>query len=302
MCRFSRRRPILPYKGSFPEKKARRRPRRASNRNTRKIYQIAYNAGREASYNLFRKRFDRELQRAKLDAMKELAYGASHEINNPLANIALRAQTLLKREEDPDKRKALETMHRSAMRAHEMISDLMLFARPPAMKHEPILLGTIAETIVEEAKEEAQGRAIPIAFVIHEDSTVSVDAVQIEIALRAIIQNSLEAIDDGSEIAVAVGASDGWAYVEIRDNGPGIPKEILPHIFDPFFSGREAGRGLGFGLSKCWRIVTEHQGEVSIQSEPAQGVVALVQLPIHSIEMTSNPVDKDDSTLAMASS
>ncbi len=300
MCRFSRRRPVLPYKGSFPKKKARRGPRRASSRNTRKIYQLAYNAGREASYNQFRQRFASELQRAKLDAMKELAYGASHEINNPLANIALRAQTLLKRENDPDKRKALETMHRSAMRAHEMISDLMLFARPPALNCKPISLSSVAESIVHEAKIEAQDRAIPIAFVAHEDPTVNADRTQIEVALRAIIQNSLEAIEDGSEIAVAVGTSDGWAYVEIRDNGPGIPKEILPHIFDPFFSGREAGRGLGFGLCKCWRIVTEHQGEVEIQSEPAQGVVALVRLPLLSIEAKPHSVDSSDNSLAMA--
>src|SRR5262245_12853205 len=78
--------------------------------------------------------FSRRLEREKLDAMKELAYGASHEINNPLANIAARAQTLLDGEEDPERRNKLVAIHRQAMRAHEMISDLMLFARPPKLR------------------------------------------------------------------------------------------------------------------------------------------------------------------------
>src|SRR4029078_709927 len=81
--------------------------------------------------------FDVQLERAKLDAMKELAYGASHEINNPLANIAARAQTLLDDEEDPGRRQKLVAIHRQAMRAHEMISDLMLFARPPKLNPTP---------------------------------------------------------------------------------------------------------------------------------------------------------------------
>ena len=67
-------------------------------------------------------------------ALKELAYGASHEINNPLANIAARAQTLLEDEPDPERRRKLTAIHRQAMRAHEMIADLMLFARPPKLE------------------------------------------------------------------------------------------------------------------------------------------------------------------------
>ena len=78
------------------------------------------------------------LEAAKLDALKELAYGASHEINNPLANIAARAQTLLRDESDPERRRALEAIHQQALRAHEMISDLMLFARPPRLERGPV--------------------------------------------------------------------------------------------------------------------------------------------------------------------
>ncbi len=75
--------------------------------------------------------FERRLEEEKLAALVELAYGASHEINNPLANIATRAQVLLREEPHPERRRMLSAIHAQAMRAHEMIADLMLFARPP---------------------------------------------------------------------------------------------------------------------------------------------------------------------------
>ncbi len=232
-----------------------------------------------------RELFAEELERAKLDAMKELAYGASHEINNPLANIALRAQTMLKREDDPEKRKMLEAMHRAAMRAHEMISDLMLFARPPALKKEPVRLVELASKVLDELKPLAEGRGIQLAILASsEDVTAQVDPLQMAVALRAVIENSLDAIDQAgptpeAQVALLV-RSEGETKVaiEVRDNGPGVPEAIRPHVFDPFFSGREAGRGLGFGLSKCWRIVTEHGGTVRLESEPARGVTVTLVL------------------------
>ena len=68
--------------------------------------------------------------------------------------------------------------------------------------------------------------------------------------------------------------------VTIRDNGPGIPVEARRHIFDPFYSGREAGRGLGFGLTKCWRIIRMHGGTVEVRSSPSGGAEFALLLPI----------------------
>ncbi|QDT69876.1 Sensor protein ZraS [Planctomycetes bacterium MalM25] len=225
-----------------------------------------------------RRWFAEELQRAKLDAMKELAYGASHEINNPLANIALRAQTMLKREDDADKRKALEAMHRAAMRAHEMISDLMLFARPPKLERQPIDLAQVAETVVEELAPRAEELAIEVR-VSKVSAPVSADPDQLAVALRAVVENSFDALGQGGEVAIESEGVNGDAYLRVHDNGPGVPEAIRPHVFDPFFSGREAGRGLGFGLPKCWRIVTDHGGDVRLDSGPAGGVTVTIRLP-----------------------
>jgi signal transduction histidine kinase len=223
----------------------------------------------------------RDLEHAKLDALKELAYGASHEINNPLANIAGRAQTLLKDERDLKRRKMLESIHAQAMRAHEMIADLMLFARPPALE----LVEADPRVIVEQIAEELAPVAAARDVIIHTDLPAAcglarIDPTQISVALRALVDNSLEAIGSGGEIVLGCrSTTECWTELFVRDTGPGIPSEIREHIFDPFFSGREAGRGLGFGLSKCWRIVTDHGGEINVESHAAQGTLFTLRLP-----------------------
>ena len=106
--------------------------------------------------------FAAAVEAAKLQALYNLAYGLSHEINNPLANIATRAQTLLIDEKDPERRRKLATINQQAFRAHEMIADLMLFARPPAMTPEPTDLAALADRVVTELLPQAkeQGTAL----------------------------------------------------------------------------------------------------------------------------------------------
>ena len=227
---------------------------------------------------------ERELERQKLDAMKELAYGASHEINNPLANIAARAQSLLRDETHPERRRALEAIHQQAIRAHEMISDLMLFARPPKLVIETVDLNEIARQCVTSLAREAAEREIEFALRLPaEPTSVTGDAEQLTVAVKAVCVNALEAIGRLGVVTITVsqenfaGADRG--VIEIADTGPGIPPEIRDHIFDPFFSGREAGRGLGFGLSKCWRIVTEHGGDIVVTSDKSEGATFTIYLP-----------------------
>ena len=71
-----------------------------------------------------------------------------------------------------------------------------------------------------------------------------------------------------------------WAVIEVSDTGPGISPEAARCLFDPFYSGREAGRGLGFGLSKCWRTVTRHGGAIALSSQPGRGATFTIRLPL----------------------
>ena len=222
-----------------------------------------------------------ELERLKLDALKELAYGASHEINNPLANIAARAQTLLRDESHPERRRALESIHEQAIRAHEMISDLMLFARPPQLVLESVNLNDLIGQVVASLEPAATDRQIE--FIVRPPSQPTLaeaDAEQLTVALRAVCVNAVEAIGLEGRITVTLRQESDSAVIEIADTGPGVSPEIREHIFDPFFSGREAGRGLGFGLSKCWRIITEHGGDMEVISQEERGATFMIYLPL----------------------
>jgi len=226
------------------------------------------------------------LQRQKLDAMKELAYGASHEINNPLANIATRAQSLLRDEEHPERRRALEAIYRQAMRAHEMISDLMLFARPPRLELDSFDLRDMVESLVNDQIDECQRRNIRLA--VDAPSTAVIfhgDRQQLHAAVKAVLDNAIEAVGQDGAVEISLiqvsSSSAGQAVkIEVSDTGPGIPAEVRRHLFDPFYSGREAGRGLGFGLSKCWRIVNDHGGTVDVDSIAENGATFTLELPM----------------------
>ena len=225
--------------------------------------------------------FDIRFEQAKLDAMKELAYGASHEINNPLANISARAQSLLRDERDPERRRTLEAIHLQALRAHEMISDLMLFARPPQLERRPLDLTQLVRQVASGLAAECERRNIELSIVVDgQPPPVDGDATQLAVAINALVANSINALGRDGSIRLAVSSSpDGGVQLQVEDNGPGIPPAVRPHIFDPFYSGREAGRGLGFGLSKAWRIITLHGGSLTADSPPAGGAIFTVDLP-----------------------
>ncbi|MDZ4820489.1 MAG: HAMP domain-containing sensor histidine kinase [Planctomycetota bacterium] len=233
--------------------------------------------------------FAEAVEHAKLEAMKELAYGAGHEINNPLANISARAQTLLSEETHPEKRRKLAAIHAQALRAHEMITDLMLFARPPAPRLEAVELRQLAQEEISRLAEEGVSRQVTLKLLPSPLAmTVSADPTQMRVMLRALLMNALEAFgpvvagtaEKSRRIDVSL-VQHSPLLVELRvtDNGPGISAEQRSKVFDPFYSGREAGRGLGFGLCKCWRIVQMHGGEIRVKSEPGQGTTFIVRLP-----------------------
>ena len=225
--------------------------------------------------------FSAQLERAKLDAMKELAYGASHEINNPLANISARAQSLLRDETNPERRRALEAIYGQAMRAHEMISDLMLFARPPKLNVQRLDLSALIHEIAEKFAAECNERKILCPLNVPRTAAqFSGDRQQLFVAISALFTNAIEAVGTGGSIQISLEHHPQHVTIEVSDTGPGISDEVRHHLFDPFYSGREAGRGLGFGLSKCWRIVTEHGGTIAVGSNPQGGAHFSLALPV----------------------
>ncbi len=225
-------------------------------------------------------RFQETLQHEKLAALAEFAAGAGHEINNPLTVIAGRAQLFLQEETNPERRRALALINAQAMRVYEMIADLRLFARPPQPELQPVALvelvdGLIAEMSPLAAQEDIalgrEGDPGPLQ--------VMADPVQLLVALRALCQNAIEAVGGQGRISIDLRRGQGEVEIRVRDDGPGVTPEQRPHIFDPFYSARQAGRGLGLGLSKCWRIVTSHGGRIEVETPPGGGACFIITLP-----------------------
>ena len=244
------------------------------------------------------------VEQEKLAALKEFAYGAGHEINNPLANISARAQTLLKDEHDPERRQKLAAINTQAFRAHEMIADLMLFAQPPEWKPDRVAIGPLVAELESAWRRQAAEQQTDLNVHIADESLAAwADRSALAVALRALVANALEALgrrrhdrarcragpasttaatacDDGADGRHARMRVPDAVAICVRDDGPGIDPTVRPRIFDPFFSGREAGRGLGFGLPKCWRIATALGGRIDVASGPAAGATFTLVLPL----------------------
>ena len=220
------------------------------------------------------------LLNSKLESMAEFAAGAGHEINNPVATILGRANLLLAEETDLDRRASLATIGAQALRVRDMIGDAMLFARPPKPQRQNLDIETVLPEIV--SPYESRFRAKHVGFTCETipSLTISADRTQFAVAISALLQNALEATSSGNSVTL-VTRSERPAFVrfEIVDSGTGLSETDRLHLFDPFYSGRQAGRGLGFGLSKAWRIVTQHGGRIVVVDVETGGCRFLIDWP-----------------------
>jgi len=223
-------------------------------------------------------RCDAEFDDGRLEAVRAFAYGAGHEINNPLANIAARAQSLLVDEVNPERRRKLATIVDQAFRARDMIGGLMVFARPPAPRPVDVGVHEVVRPAVEASRGLAESRGVRLQYSPPPTPVgVTVDPGQVGEAIRALLHNAIESVDEGGRVVVEAGLAEGsGVVVAVIDNGPGMD---IRHAFDPFYSGRDAGRGIGLGLPKALRLVELNGGRLSVDSRPAAGTRVLVELP-----------------------
>ena len=169
-----------------------------------------------------------------------------------------------------------------------MINDLMLYAHPPEMVPLEVDAHELVLTTIREIRLNARRQGTEV--VCHSDSApylIRADREHLIVAFEALLKNSLEAVGSGGQIDVTIdwdqgpSSRDRTLRVSVADTGSGIPDEIRSHIFDPFFSGREAGRGLGLGLSKCWRIVKLHGGRITVEGNSSGGGARFrIELPV----------------------
>jgi len=157
---------------------------------------------------------------------------------------------------------------------------MMLFAKPPALALKQVDALQIVDAVIAEMAVEAkeQGTTL-VRNGVSGPLELTADSVQLTVALRAVVLNSLQALTAGGRVEIVVEKAAEFVMFRISDNGPGLSEQAKKHMFDPYYSGREAGRGLGLGLSKCWRIVELHGGTVEVASEIGKGATITLHLP-----------------------
>jgi signal transduction histidine kinase len=206
---------------------------------------------------------DDALLAVRLEALAEFAAGAGHEINNPLAAISGRAQMLLKTETDPERRRHLLTIGAQALRIRDMIGDVMLFARPPIPEPQPVNLKQRLDEVLMAFSDDLAESQLIVEQSHDCDTFVHADETQLNVVLSELLRNAIRFSPADSTIRIETkNQTPEFSTIVIFDDGPGLSEMDREHLFDPFYSGRQAGRGLGFGLSKCWRIVTLHGGRM----------------------------------------
>jgi signal transduction histidine kinase len=210
---------------------------------------------------------EERLRHAKLNALAEFAAGASHEINNPLAVISGQSQYLLGRTPDEGHREALKSIVRQTQRINAILTDLMQFARPP----QPVLQRVEWKEILQGALRSCRDLADAAGVTLQAARSSSpvwleADPRLIQKALACLLRNGVEAATPNKGwVHVRARTDANWLTIVVEDNGPGPAGAQREHQFDPFYSGRSAGRGRGLGLPTAWRLAREHGGDVRFE-------------------------------------
>jgi signal transduction histidine kinase len=222
----------------------------------------------------------REVER--LATTGELAAGMAHEIRNPLAAI-VNATALLTDEAGltPDERAAtIGAIRTEARRLNRILSDFLHFARPQEARRTP---GDIREVVqhVSALIRDDRSRAPRVDVKVAIDPAVprfAFDRDQVTQVLWNVALNGVEAMNGRGRLSVDVARQDGAVALAVSDTGPGIPRDRLPRVFEPFYTGKPNGSGLGLTIAE--RIVAAHGGRIEIDSEPGRGTRVTMLFPL----------------------
>jgi two-component system NtrC family sensor kinase len=223
------------------------------------------------------------IQSERLAAMGQMIGGFAHELNNPLTSIMGVAELLQEGEVTETVSKQLAMLQQQARRATDIVQNLMYFSRPPAPGKGPIKLSELVQRTLHLHAYSLRRNNITVDF-LPEPSLPAVngDPHQLMQVFLNLILNSEQAmreVRDRGTLRIRLGKDDDSILATFQDDGPGIPPDILPNIFDPFYTTKRPGRGTGLGLSICKAILREHGGEVEAASGPGGGAVFTVTLP-----------------------
>jgi signal transduction histidine kinase len=225
---------------------------------------------------------EQELVRSeRLAAVGKMAAVITHEVRNPLSSIGLNAELL---EEEvahvsPEAVALSRAVQKEVDRLTAITEEYLRFARLPRPRLEREQVNSIVAGVVEFQREDLLSRGVRVEAQLAEAlPPVDADEAQLRQALLNLLRNAADAMTSGGALTVATRQSpDGAVEVSVQDTGPGISDEHLHRIFEPFFSTKDGGTGLGLALTQ--QIVTEHGGRIIVDSRPGTGTTFTLRLP-----------------------
>jgi len=226
---------------------------------------------------------------AKMASLGKLAAAVAHEINNPLTGIGTYARLLRRRcpAAEPggtdDAERILKLIEEEASRCGNIVRNLLLFSRTPGARFAQTDLAPILDRCVMLLQHQAQLQDKRIRIELAEGLPALIcDASQIQQMILALAINGLEAAQPGGMVTLSASAPAGAGVMvlKVSDNGRGIPREQIDRIFEPFFSTKEAGAGVGLGLAVVYGIVNRHHGRIDVDSRPGAGTEFTITLPL----------------------
>lgn len=222
-----------------------------------------------------------DLERSKrLSLVGQLAAGVAHEIKNPLASIKGAADILCDPSSSaPDKQDFSNILQSEVKRIDSTVGEFLAFARPAKTVLARLNWSSAAQMTVRQFETQAVGRDIRLIANITPDLYVNGDAPKLHQVLLNLLLNAVEANDDGGSITVTLArGSDATAELTIRDTGSGISEEDQARMFEPFYTTKVTGSGLGLAVVKA--IVDDHGGTIGVNSRPGEGTQIAVTLPL----------------------
>ena len=220
----------------------------------------------------------------KRDLLARLLARLAHEIRNPLSSLDVHVQLL---EEDlgalsPEIREQtsarLAIIHGELHRLESIVSQFLRLTGPSDLDLESVSLPKIVAHVCELLRPEAAARAIELVTSLEEPlAQVMADPVRLTQALVNLVINAMQAIERNGRICVRVTTSEGLVWLEVADSGPGLPSEKLGSIFDPYFTTKEEGHGLGLWIAQ--QIVAAHGGRITAQNGAQGGALLRMALP-----------------------
>ena len=218
-----------------------------------------------------------------LNALAEMAAGAAHELNNPLAVISGRAQLLAEAETDQEKKRILEQIYENSREASAIIENLMGFAEPPKPRAARTDVQQMIDEAIELAKQKTNTANIDVQIAVAEDiESVFVDSAQVVSAIANVISNAAESYGEKPgpiKIAAEAAESADSIKLQISDSGCGMDAETVQKATQPFFSAKAAGRKRGMGLAYAIRFIQLNKGSLNITSESSSGTTVTICLP-----------------------